>query len=116
MTRKREPVAEVGAEDYLIVKHTHDVDLARRLMAAALIDENGCPAWDDWPARQQHTCTDECTDTAVKHWERRLSQPEQVWVQVRGALPNSYAAAEGWKYCYWPSKQGRRGAFKGFPT
>ena len=112
MTRKREPVAEIGTEDYLIVKHTHDVELARQLMAAALIDENGCPAWDDWPARQHHTCTDECTAVAMKHWEQRLAKPQQVWVRVQGALPNSYAAAEGWSYCYWPSEQGRRGAFK----
>jgi hypothetical protein len=40
MTRTvREPVAEIGAEDYLIVKHTHDIDLARQLMTQALIEE-----------------------------------------------------------------------------
>jgi hypothetical protein len=112
VSRKREPVAEVGAEDYLIVKHTHDVEAARRLMAAALADENGCPAWDDWPHRQQHTCTEECMNAAMKQWERRLAKPEQVWVRFHGALPNSYAAYEGWSGCYCPAEPNSRGAFR----
>jgi hypothetical protein len=112
VSRKREPVAEIGAEDYYIVRHTHDVELARRLMAKAWMDADGCPAWDDWPARQQHTCTEHCTDTALKYWERRLANPRQVWVRCVPALPNSYAAAEGWAGTFDPAEPGSRGAFR----
>jgi hypothetical protein len=112
MTHKREPVAEIGAEDYLIVKHTHNVDLARRLMAAALIDENGCPAWDGWPAQQQqHNHSDKCLDFAVQYWASRLAKPLQRYVRHVPALPNSYAAAEGWAGTYHEHDQPARGAF-----
>ena len=110
MSRKRAPLAEIGADDYRIVRHTHDIDLARRLMAKAMVDEDGCPAWDDWPARQQHTCTDECLDVAMKYWAKRLADPRQVYIRIHAALPNSYAEAEGWAFTYQECERGP-GAF-----
>jgi len=112
VTRKREPVAEIGAEDYRIVKHTHDIEVARRLMVKAMADEDGCPAWDDWPAQQHHTCSEECTTFALEYWAKRLNDPRQLYVRVQGALPNSYAAAEGWAYEYVEHDEPGRGRFK----
>jgi hypothetical protein len=96
MSRKREPVAEIGADDYRIVRHTHDLDLAKRLMRAALIEEYvrdmGALADDDYSPDP--------------------GQGRQTWVRVQYALPGSYAEAEGWPYSYHEYNQPGRGAFK----
>lgn len=40
---KREPVAELGAEGYRIVRRTHDLELAEKLMREALSQDIGRP-------------------------------------------------------------------------
>lgn len=105
MSRKREPVAEIGAEDYRIVKHTHDVEQAAKLIRAALLAEHGCPGDGNF--------TDFCADDHDPHCPHRVTTgtPRQVYVRIQGALPNSYAAAEGWSYAYHEVSGPARGAF-----
>jgi hypothetical protein len=91
MSRKRTPEAVIGDEDYLIVKFTHDEALARELMAAALREQD-----------------DGYTSTTIA---RRLKCPQLRWVRCLGALPNSYAALEGWSYAYHEQQEKSRGAF-----
>lgn len=104
MTRKREPVAELAAEDYRIVRHTHNIDLAADLMRAALFAEDGCPD------RIQITCDKHASDddclAAIDP-----GKPVQRYVRIQGALPNSYAAAEGWKYQFIEHDEPGRGRF-----
>lgn len=104
MSRKREPVAEIGAEDYRIVRHTHDVELAERLMRAELLRENGCPGdgWNFCPDFQNPDCPHDF----------RLGKPVQVWVRIVPALPNSYAAGEGLSYTFNPADPHSPGAFR----
>lgn len=104
MSRKREPVAEIGAEDYRIVRHTHDVDLAEQLMRVEQLKQYGCPG-DGF-----NYCKD-LWDPACPH-PFRLGKAEQVWVRIVPALPNSYAESEGLKYTFNPAKPNERGAFK----
>ena len=89
MPRKRHPEAVLGADDYRIVKFTHDVDLARKLVYARLTEEYG------------------------EEYGGRLGKPVQVYVRCLGALPHSFAASEGWAYEYVEEKPPvRTGAFK----
>jgi hypothetical protein len=101
---RRQPVAEIGAEDYRIVRHTHDVDLATRLMRAEELRAYGCPG-DGW-----NYCEDlrnpDCPHARV------FGKPVPVWVRIIPALPNSWAASEGLHYTYNPAKPHTRGAFK----
>lgn len=90
MRRKREPVAEIGAEDYRIVRHTHDVDLATKLMRARLDEEYGPPEFGP----------------------REVGTPWQAWIRIVPCLPNSYGAGEGWKFEYRHAKPHARGAFR----
>jgi hypothetical protein len=94
VSRKREPVAEIGAEDYRIVRHTHDVELATTLMVAKLVKEIVDVAWPE-PLDQ----------IAVSP-----GRPRQVWMRIVPCLPGSYGDAEGWKFEYRECDQGR-GAF-----
>lgn len=97
--RKREPVAEIGAEDYRIVRHTHDIAEATVLMRALLGDhrEVGC---------DERCYTDGC-EGAVN-----LGKPQQEWIRIVPALPNTYAAGEGWKFTYQSTRPRARGAFR----
>lgn len=94
MSRKREPVAVICGDDYLIVKHTHDVEQARELMAAALKV--------DWYG--PHADVDE-------RIARRLSRPHVTYARIINALPNSYAEAEGWSCVFQEQDVPSRGAF-----
>ena len=85
---KREPVAEIGEDDYRIVRHTHDIELARRLMAEKLTAEA------DYGTYEPH----------------EVGRPRQVWMRVVNALPGSFAEACGWKFQYVECERGR-GAF-----
>lgn len=93
MARKREPVAELGAEDYRIVRHTHDIELAEMLMRAELARENGYPEWLD-PAR-----------------EPSVGKPRLAWIRIVPALPGTWAEAEGWSFEYQDARPHTRGAF-----
>jgi hypothetical protein len=88
--RHREPEAVLGEEDYRIVKFTHDIELATQLMLAKLSEtyEDGQP------------------------YRGKVGKPRQVWVRCLGALPNSYANAEGWAYAFHEEPGPRRGNFK----
>lgn len=110
---KREAVAEVGAEGYFIVRHTHDVRRAAGLLRAELLrdSEYGCPRamcglyrWDGAARRMV------LTDAVCLHkWD--IGKPRLEWVRILPALPNSYAAAEGWAFTYQPAEPHTRGAF-----
>lgn len=87
---RREPVAELGAEDYRVVKHTHDVALAERLMREAVAKDRGLEL----------------------HEVGTPGRPVAVWLRVQPCLPNSYGAGEGWSYAFHPTAAGARGAFR----
>jgi hypothetical protein len=106
MTKTRIPVAELGAEDYRIVRHTHDVDLATRLMRAEILKEHGCPGGDTWDDHCPDFRGDDCLHDV------RLGKPVQVWVRIVPALPNSWAASEELDYTFNPAEPASRGAFR----
>ena len=106
MTRKREPVAEIGDEDYRIVRYTHDIDLATQLMRAHLKVYYGCPRDGEDDGCPILAPVGDCPH----EWER-VGKPEQVYARIQHALPNSYAAAEGWTYAYHEYEKPGRGAF-----
>jgi hypothetical protein len=95
VSRRREPVAEIGAEDYRIVRYTHDVELATKLMVAKLRAELE-EAWAPDPAPPK---------------DINPGRPKQTYVRIQGALPNSLAAAGGWSYAYHEYDKPGRGAF-----
>jgi hypothetical protein len=84
----REPVAELGHEDYRIVKFTHDVELAATLMLEKLNREYGNYEPDE------------------------IGKPYQTWIRIVPCLENSYGAAEGWGFVYQNAKPHSRGAFR----
>jgi hypothetical protein len=94
VSRKRVPVAELGEDDYRIVRHTHDVEEASSLMRALLGD-----------------CTERgCTDTCPPCPPVKLGTPRRVHVRILSRLPGSLAEAEGWAFEYRECQPGR-GAF-----
>jgi hypothetical protein len=95
-----EPVAEIGADDYLIVKHTHDVEVARTLMTRELVDKNEFPG-----------DAESLTLARREYFAKRLSRPKQRYVRIVPALDNSFAASEGWTYAYHECDEPGRGAF-----
>lgn len=101
MSRKREPEAVVGEEDYLIVKFTHDVEEARRLMTREVVDKNECPGDPEG-----------FTQARREHFAKRLSRPKVTYVRIQGAIPGSFAESEGWSYSYHEVNGPARGAFK----
>jgi hypothetical protein len=113
MSRKPEPVAEIGADDYLIVRHTHDVQLATKLMRAKLAASwDGCPAWESSVTtkgvdyvRLSHPCTEKCLESI------NPGTPRQAWIRVIPCLDNSFGAAEGWEFEYRDAEPHSRGAF-----
>jgi hypothetical protein len=103
---QRAPGAEVGAEDYRIVRHTHDVELATKLMRAALLAATGCPGDGLSPDGFCKPLNNpDCPHPFA------LGNPQQEWIRIVPALPNSFAAFEGWKFTYSPAKPHSRGAF-----
>lgn len=86
---RRDPEAVVGADDYLIVTHTHEIELATFLMRGEL------------------TMLGRGTDSIA----RRLARPVTRYVRKVPALPNSYAAAEGWPYAFIEQEHPASGAF-----
>ena len=96
MSRKRVPIAEIGYEDYRIVRHTHDIKEASVLMRAVLGDHSEVG----------------CDETCPPCPEIKLGTPHLVWVRVVPALPNSWAAYEGLRYTFNPARPNSPGAFK----
>jgi hypothetical protein len=86
VSRKREPVAEIGHENYRVVRHTHDIELAKKLMHAKISADLG------------------------SRYDGELGEPRQVWMRITYCLPNSYGAGEGWRIEYREGARGR-GAF-----
>lgn len=107
MTRKREPVAELGYEDFRIVRHTHDVELADRLMRDKILAEEGCQQqYMAAMAGTPHTCSDECRALVV------VGKPVQVWARVAPCLPGSYGDSDGWAYTFHYANGPGPGAFR----
>lgn len=93
LRRKRKtppPEAVFGADGFLFVKHTHDLDVARELMANALREQYS------WPA-------DSIT--------RQLTRYKVCWVRQTPALASSYAASAGWPYAFHEQDHPARGAY-----
>lgn len=90
--RRPEPEAVIAADDYLFVKHTHDVELATLLMAQLLVRQG----WYEY-------------SSAAKTY--RLNDPRQVYLRIRGAVRGSEAAAMGWKFVVDEEDPPRRGTF-----
>ncbi len=84
----REPVAELGHEGYRIVKFTHDVELATKVMLDKLTREYG------------------------KFSAEEVGKPRQEWIRIVPCLESSYGAMEGWAFEYQHAKPGTRGAFR----
>lgn len=83
----REPVAELGQEGYRIVKFTHDVELAAKVMLEKLTHEYG-----KWSADE-------------------VGKPRLEWIRIVPCLESSYGAMEGWAFEYQHAKPNTRGAF-----
>jgi hypothetical protein len=90
--RRPQPEAVIGDDDYLFVKHTHDIELATLLMAQLLVREG----WFEY------------SEAARKH---RLGDPRQLYLRIRGALPGTEAAAMGWRCQVDEEDPPRRGTF-----
>lgn len=87
------PEAVIAEDDYVFVKHTHDVELATLLMSQLMVRQG----WYEYAA------------AAVKY---RLSRPQQVYLRIRGALPGSEAAAMGWRWQVDEEDPPRHGTFR----
>ncbi|GAA0897833.1 hypothetical protein [Pseudonocardia zijingensis] len=92
--RKRQPEAMYLDGGSVLVKHTHDVELADRLAREAIVE---------------HELFGEATDE--ERAEICLPDPLQRWVRIINALPGSYAEAEGWGWECRRDQPGRRGVF-----
>lgn len=92
---KREPVAVMLAEGEVLVKHTHDLELAEQLARAALAEENLMP--------------DECTPEALAAF--RLGKPVVGYFRIVNCLPGSYGEGEGWSWELHKARGPGRGAF-----
>ena len=90
--RRPEPKAVIADDDYLFVKHTHDIELATLLMSQLLVREG----WYEYSA------------AAVEY---KLARPKQVYLRIRGALPFSEAAALGWSFQVSEEDPPKSGAF-----
>lgn len=103
----REPVAVLGLEDFRIVKFTHDVEVAAKLMRKKLWEENGCPG-DVTGGFCTPFGRDDCP-----HWETASPGSHYLdWIRIVPCLPNSYGAMDGWAFEYQAAKANSRGAFK----
>lgn len=94
MRKPPTPVADIAAEDFRIVRHTHDIELATKLMQAELNQDCGQSYIDEFGPP-------------------KVGRPVQVWCRITPCLPNSYGAAEGWAFQYMTdAKPHSRGAFR----
>ncbi len=89
--RRREPEAVLCADGVVLVKHTTDVDLARRLALDALVADDAVPA--------------------ELRGEYNLGRVRVGHIRIVGCLPNSYGAGEGWGWQYLYAAGPARGAF-----
>lgn len=96
----REPVAEIGDDDYRVVRHTHDVGDAETLLRAKLgcHSEIGC-------CESEGCYTTGCTGVVD------VGTPKLVWLRIVPCPPRSVGAAMGWKFHYWECDRPGRGAF-----
>lgn len=88
---RRVPTVHEVLELGWIVRHTHDMDLALRLLREHLVKAE---LWDE-------------ADTLK--WT--LDDARQVWRRIVPCLPNSFGAGEGWAFAYGHADEGQRGAF-----
>ena len=93
MTRKREPQAVlISRGEAVLVKHCDDIEVARPLALAALDEEYG-----EGPG---HYDVDD------------LGRVSVIWCRIFGALPNSWAAADGYRWSYGRADGPARGVFR----
>lgn len=91
-TKTRDPVAYIGEDDYFIVVFTHDEALARD----ALLNEM--------------RSLDMTESIAFESLTKRTLRSKKVWARKVPALPNSYAAAQGWAFSWHEYDKPSRGA------
>lgn len=94
MSRKRAPEAVYLAEGSVLVKHTHDLELADRLAREAIVE-----------AELFGEATEEERGAIL------LGTPRPGWVRIIHCLPNSWGADEGWSWTYERDRQGKPGVF-----
>lgn len=99
---KREPFADVCGDGYRVVRHTHDVELARELLRVAELKQYGCPGGADFSF-----CTD-LNDPNCPHLTIR-GEGKQVYVRIITTLPGSPVGDE-FAYLYQECEP-KRGAF-----
>lgn len=92
-SRVRTPEVHYVMDDGWLVRHTHDIDLATKLLQRHLLREE---RWSAADVRANITA-----DNAATRWYR-----------VTPCLPGSYGEGEGWAYQYTVAKPGGRGAFR----
>lgn len=97
----REPKAVIGEDDYLIVLFTHDLEIARKVMREELLKGDDTATDDEDYLRERNAYIDGRLDRASARYVRRMP-----------ALPNSYAAAEGWSHSFEEYDQPGKGAMK----
>jgi hypothetical protein len=88
MSRKKTPVALCLEDGIVLVKHTHDVDLATKLAKQAYAEGS------DWSPG-----------------DILLSKPNVIWCRIINALPGSHAEDEGWSWSYAAAPGPNRGVF-----
>lgn len=91
---KREPVAEIGVDDYRIVRHTHDIELAKRLMLAEV--------------RREYRA--ECGEDPDYELED-VGTPRQRWMRIVPCLPGTIGHTDGWRFEYQDADGPGRGVF-----
>lgn len=94
-TKTRAPEVVMLAEGEVLVKHTHDLELAERLARALLAEENLPP--------------DERTPEALTAF--RLGKSIVGHFRVVPCLPGSYGESEGWSWELHKAPGPGRGAF-----
>jgi hypothetical protein len=94
VTRKRDPEAVLISDgDIVLVKHCDNIDVARPIAAALLRHEEG-----EGP---EHNLA-----------EFDPGPGTVIWCRIFGALPNSWAAADGYRWHYDRAAGPGRGVFR----
>ena len=106
MSRKREPYADVCEDGYRIVRHTHDVELAREMLRVAELKAYGCPGGSDFAFCENVSDPGpNCPHLTIR------SAGRPIYTRITRVLPNSPLSDE-YAYLYKECAGPGRGAFK----
>lgn len=93
--RKREPEVVLLVEGEVLVKFTHDLEVAERLARAELVEQRLLP--------------DERTPEAIAALQ--VGKPLVGWFRIVNCLPGSYGESEGWSWALIQARGPGRGVF-----